>query len=89
MTSYVAYVYNKITHGGLWTVCCIGKGGVHMNIWKILAICGAGVAIILLFAGIGTMNAVDRELQIIAGVGAANFTMLALILDRLDKGAKK
>lgn len=60
-----------------------------MNIWKILAICGAGVAIILLFAGIGTMNAVDRELQIIAGVGAANFTMLALILDRLDKGAKK
>ena len=60
-----------------------------MNIWKILAICGAGVAIMLLFAGIGTMNAVDRELQIIAGVGAANFTMLALILDRLDKGAKK
>ena len=60
-----------------------------MNIWKILAICGAGVAIMLLFAGIGTMNAVDRELQIIAGVGAANFTMLSLILDRLDKGAKK
>ena len=62
---------------------------MSVNIWKILAICGAGVSIILLFAGIGTMNAVDRELQIVAGVGAANFTMLALILDRLDKGAKK
>ena len=60
-----------------------------MNIWKILAILGAGAALLMLFAGIGTMNAVDRELLIVAGVGAANFTMLALILDRLDQGSKK
>lgn len=60
-----------------------------MNIWKILAICGAGVALILVFAGVGTAEPVERILQIIAGVCAANFAMLALIIDKLDKGSKK
>jgi len=60
-----------------------------MNIWKILAICGAGVALMLVFAGVGTAEPVERILQIIAGVGAANFAMLALIIDKLDQGSKK
>lgn len=56
-----------------------------MTIWKILAICGFGFSLLLLGSAIGMSIYQDSILTIIAGIGTANFALLAIIVDQLKK----
>ena len=65
-----------------------GGTGMNINTWKLLKICGGVIAVILLYAAAATFQDMERGMTLVAGVGMANFSVLAAIVERLDRNYK-
>lgn len=60
-----------------------------LNVWKFLSIIGTVVALFLICSGIGMQEPLERLAAIAGGIGAANFALLSVIIDKFMTGCKK
>lgn len=56
-----------------------------MNIWKIFSIFASGISLVLFGSLLGIKETYEMLLTMIAGIGTANFALLAIIVDQLKK----
>lgn len=54
-----------------------------LSIWKLLSILGTAAGLFLICSGLGMPEPLERLAAMAGGIGAANFALLAIIIDRL------